>query len=265
MMTPWVKRLLLANGGVFLAFNMLMNTPGMVPPDWAVDAFGFSPARLLVQPWSPFTYMFLHGGFMHLLFNMIALFFFGPRLEVRLGSRRFLALYFISGLAGALLSVPFSPYTIIGASGAVYGVLLGFARYWPRERIYIWGVLPVEARVLVIVMVALSLFGGFGGGRDGVAHFAHLGGFLGGYAYLRWIEARSPAKKFKAAASGMAGRRLEGERAKLERWSKIDPEALHEINRERFDEVWSKLQSSGAGALSPREQAFLDRFSSNSE
>lgn len=257
MMTPWVGRLIFANVGMFLitmASPMLANQLVLVP------------AYIAYRPWTVVTYMFLHGGFMHLLFNMIALFFFGPRLEVRLGSRRFLALYFISGLAGALLSVPFSPYTgIIGASGAVFGVLLGFARYWPRERIYIWGVLPVEARVLVIVMVVLSLSGGFGGGRDGVAHFAHLGGFLGGYAYLRWIEARSPAKKFKAAASGVAGRRLEGERGKLERWSRIDPEALHEINRERFDEVWSKLQSSGAGALSPREQAFLDRFSSNSE
>jgi membrane associated rhomboid family serine protease len=253
-MTPWVGRLIFANVGMFLV--------SMSSPD-VMRALMLVPVLIPYRPWTLVTYMFLHGGFMHLLFNMIALFFFGPRLEARLGSRGFLYLYFISGLTGGLLSVPFNPNAaIVGASGAVFGVLLGFARYWPRERIYIWGVLPVEARVLVIVMTALSLYGGFGGTRDGVAHFAHLGGFLGGYLYLRWIETRSPAKKFKAVADGSAKRRWEGERSKLERWSSIDRDSLHEINRERFDEVWTKLQTAGVGSLDPREQAFLDRFSS---
>ncbi len=252
-MTPWVRRLLFANVVMFL---VSASSPAVM------RALMLVPVLIPYRPWTLVTYMFLHGGFMHLLFNMIALFFFGPRLEMRLGSRRFLYLYFVSGLTGALLSVPFSPDTaIIGASGAVFGVLLGFARYWPRERIYIWGVLPVESRVLVIVMTALSLYGGFGGAQDGVAHFAHLGGFLGGYLYLRWTEARSPAKKFKAVAAGTQNRRWEGERTKLERWSGIDRESMHEINRERFDEIWAKLQSSGVGSLSQREQAFLDRFS----
>jgi len=253
MMTPWVRRLLIANVVMFL---VSASSPEVM------RALMFVPVLLPYRPWTPLTYMFLHGGFMHLLFNMIALFFFGPRLETRLGSKSFLNLYLISGLTGALLSVPFSPNTaIIGASGAVFGVLLGFARYWPKQRIYIWGVLPVEARVLVIVMTALSLYGGFGGMQDGVAHFAHLGGFIGGYGYLRWTESRSPAKKFKAAADGTAKRRWETEGTKLERWSSIDRESMHEINRDRFDEIWEKLQTAGAGSLSQREQAFLDRFS----
>lgn len=253
MMTPWVRRLLIANVGMFL---LSMSSPEVM------RALMFVPVLLPYRPWTLVTYMFLHGGFMHLLFNMIALFFFGPRLEMRLGSRSFLYLYFISGVTGALLSIPFSPNTaIIGASGAVFGVLLGFARYWPRERIYIWGILPVEARVLVIIATVLSLWGGFGGMQAGVAHFAHLGGFLGGYLYLRWSESRSPAKKFKAVADGTAKRRWETEGTKLERWSSIDREAMHEINRERFDEIWEKLQTAGAGSLSQREQAFLDRFS----
>lgn len=253
MMTPWVRRLLIAN---VVMYFVSMSSPEIM------RALMLVPAYIPFRPWTLFTYMFLHGGFWHLAFNMIALFFFGPRLEMRLGSKRFLYLYFISGLTGALLSVPFNPYTaIIGASGAVFGVLLGFARYYPRERIYIWGVLPVEARVLVIVMTALSLYGGFGGMQDGVAHFAHLGGFLGGYLYLRWTESRSPAKKFKAVADGTATRRWETEGTKLERWSRIDREAMHEINRERFDEIWQKLQAAGVGALNQRERAFLDRFS----
>lgn len=253
MMTPWVRRLLIANVAMFL---VSMSSPEVM------RALMLVPAYIPYRPWTLFTYMFLHGSFWHLAFNMIALFFFGPRLEMRLGSRRFLYLYFIAGLTGALLSVPFNPYTaIIGASGAVFGVLLGFARYWPKERIYIWGVLPVEARVLVIVMTVLSLWGGFGGMQDGVAHFAHLGGFLGGYLYLRWTESRSPAKQFKAVADGTAKRRWETEGTKLERWARIDREAMHEINRERFDEIWQKLQAAGVGSLSQRERAFLDRFS----
>jgi membrane associated rhomboid family serine protease len=252
-MTPWVRRLLIANVVMFL---VSMSSPEVM------RALMFVPVLLPYRPWTLATYMFLHGSFWHLAFNMIALFFFGPRLEMKLGSKSFLYLYLISGVTGALLSIPFSPNTaIIGASGAVFGVLLGFARYWPRERIYIWGVLPVEARVLVIIATVLSLWGGLGGMRDGVAHFAHLGGFVGGYLYLRWTESRSPAKKFKAVADGTAKRRWETEGTKLERWSNIDREAMHEINRERFDEIWEKLQAAGAGSLSQREQAFLDRFS----
>jgi len=254
MMTPWVRRLLIANVGMFLV--------SMASPPLFRELM-FVPVLLPYRPWTLVTYMFLHGGFMHLLFNMLALFFFGPRLAMRLGSRRFVTLYFVSGVAGALLSIPFSPRTaIVGASGAVFGVLLGFARYWPRERIWIWAVLPVESRVLVIVMTALSLYGGFGGMQDGVAHFAHLGGFVGGYLYLRWTESRSPARKFKAVADGTAGRRWEAERSKLDRWAHIDREGMHEINRERFDAIWEKLQTAGVGSLTPREQAFLDRFSS---
>ena len=92
-MTPWVTRLIFANAGVFLA-QMLFD-PALTL--W----LGLSPIHVLTRPWTPFTYMFLHGDLFHLLFNMLGLFFFGPRLEERLGSRHFLGLYLISGLSGA--------------------------------------------------------------------------------------------------------------------------------------------------------------------
>src|SRR5436190_8229661 len=129
--------------------------------------------------------MFVHAGTTHILFNMLALYFFGPRVEERLGSRRFITLYMISGISGALLSMSFAPNApVVGASGAVFGVMLAFAKYWPTAQIYIMGILPLEARVAVLLMAAAALWSGIQGSRGGVADFAHLGGFDGGWLYL---------------------------------------------------------------------------------
>src|ERR1043165_4440628 len=100
----------------------------------------FVPAYILYRPWTMVTYMFLHASFSHILFNMLALYFFGPRVEERLGPRRFIWLYMVSGVAGAILSFVFSPQAaVVGASGALMGVLMAFAMFWPRVQILIWG------------------------------------------------------------------------------------------------------------------------------
>src|SRR5918998_3265095 len=161
-MTPWVRRLLAANAIMYLASNVypvlfyqLLLVPALIP----------------VRPWTLVTYMFLHDrqGFAHILFNMLALYFFGPRVEQRIGSRHFIWLYLVSGVAGALLSLVFTPRAyIIGASGAVFGVSFAFAYFWPRDRIYIWGVLPIEARWPVILTAAIAIFGGISGAATGI-------------------------------------------------------------------------------------------------
>jgi membrane associated rhomboid family serine protease len=224
----------------------------------------FIPAAILVRPWTIITYMFLHGGFAHIFFNMLALFFFGPRLEMRLGGGRFLALYFVAGVTGALLSLIEFVATggniaIVGASGAVFGVMLGYAHYWPRDRIFIWGILPVEARLFVIIMTAVSLYFGFSGTGAGIAHFAHLGGFLGGYLYLKWLEYRSPARRFKAKVTAPA-RSKGNAREDLKRWESIPRDQLHPVNRDELDRVIEKIKQSGVGSLTADERAFLDRF-----
>src|SRR5438105_718979 len=153
-MTPWVLRLIIAN---LVFFFITTASPALM------SLLTFVPAYILLRPWTLVTYMFLHGGMGHIFFNMLSLFFFGPRLELVLGGQRFLLLYFISGIAGALLSFVFTPFaSIIGASGAVFGVMLGFAYYWPREPIYVWGIFPIQARWLVMGMTALSIYGGIG-------------------------------------------------------------------------------------------------------
>ena len=246
-MTPWVKRLLIANVGVFF---LQLTVPGLT------ELLAFYPSFVVSRPWGIVTYMFVHSerSFTHILFNMIALYFFGPRVEERLGSAHFLRLYLISGIVGGLLSIVFNQGgSIVGASGAVFGVQLAFAKYWPRERIYIWGVLPVEAWLLVLITTALALWGGFTGG-GGVAHFAHLGGYLGAWLYLIWMERRSPARQWKA--------KLEKPAKKVEvgNWRNIDTKSIHEVNRAEVDRILEKINEKGIDSLTPAERTFLSHF-----
>lgn len=254
-MTPWVLRLLVANVAVFF-----LTQSGTL--DWRYLAL--YPGAILLRPWGVFTYMFVHGGFWHLAFNMLGLFFFGPRLEQQLGGKSFLSLYFLSGFGGAAFSFFFARYgAVVGASGAVFGVLLGFAYFWPRERIYIWGVLPVEARWLVTILAAMALYSGFSGAGAGVAHFAHLGGFAAGYGYLRWKKRKymqqwEPMATPKTHLEKVARRRSDGD--SLRRWKSIRFENLHELNREEVERLLEKAQRAGVGTLTAEERAMLDRF-----
>lgn len=230
------------------------------PPNELFRLLALVPILIPFRPWSVVTYAFLHGGMGHIFFNMLALFFFGPRLEQRLGGRHFLGLYFASAIAGALLSIVTPRVIIVGASGAVFGVMLGFAYYWPRDKIYIWGILPLEARLFVIILTVASLWFGFGSAAGGVAHFAHLGGFLGGFLYLKGMEHWSPARRFKRQIQ-TSMIKPGGDSAAIKRWEQIDRDGMHPVNREELDRVIEKIKSSGIGTLTPDERAFLDRFS----
>jgi membrane associated rhomboid family serine protease len=250
--TPWVLRIILANVAVFF---LQQTVPAVT------ELFILVPAEGWWRPWTFVTYLFLHGGFAHILFNMLSLWFFGPRLEDRLGGRAFLGLYFASGITGGLLSIPFSPHAaILGASGAVFGVLLGYAWFWPRDQMLIWGIIPIEARYMVLLMTAMSLWFGFSGGGGGVAHFAHLGGFAGGYLFLRFLGRSSGSQRFRRRTQPVIPRVETTSRA-MERWSKIPRESMHEVNRDELDRILDKISASGIGSLTPAEREFLDRFS----
>lgn len=256
MMTPWVTRLLFANAAVYLLQMSL--SPALTAQ------FALIPALGLYRPWTFLTYMFLHGGLGHIFFNMLALFFFGPRLEERLGSRQFLTLYFVSGIAGGLLSLLFTPHVaIIGASGAVFGVMLGFATFWPRHEVLIWGILPIQARWLVMLLTGIALFAGFGGGGGGIAHFAHLGGFLGAWIYLKVLEVRSPARQWQRKVATPKPI-VETANSALDRWRRIRRDDLHPVNRDELDRVLDKIGATGLNSLTAAEREFLERFSSRS-
>lgn len=245
-MTPIVRFLIAANVGAFFLQMMQPMVTGM---------FAFVPRYALFRPWTIVTYMFLHGGMMHLLFNMLALYFFGPRVEERLGSRRFTFLYFLSGLTGALVSFIFSPANpIIGASAGVFGVMMGFAHFWPHEPIHIWGIIPVPARMLVIITTVLAIWSGFGGRGGQTAHFAHLGGYAGAYAYLRWLDRkRGEFRRQATAAPTAAAQKLSG-------WKSIDRARIHEVNRDEVDRILDKISAEGIGSLTEQEKLFLSNF-----
>ena len=178
-LTPWVRRLLVANAVVYLLTITVFTGP------WFFDWFAFSPALVLQQPWTLGTYMFVHGGFFHLAFNMLMLFFFGTALEGRMGGTEFARYYFFCGLGGAALSYVFMAFSaatmVVGASAAIFGVALAFALYWPDQKIYIFPLpVPIKVKWLVMGLAALDLLSAMVGANDGVAHFAHLGGFIAG-------------------------------------------------------------------------------------
>jgi len=141
--------------------------------------------------WQFVTYMFTHGGFSHILFNMLGLFFFGMQVERRIGSYEFLLFYLLTGVLAGILSFLIYYLTgsynviLLGASGAIFAVLFAFAVYFPNAQIYIMGIFPVRAPLLVIGYTAIELFSQITSSRTGIAHLTHLAGF--GFAYLYFI------------------------------------------------------------------------------
>ena len=181
-MPPGVKQLILITGGVYLV--------QLVFPAVTVFLALYPPGVLSLEVWGLFTYMFLHGGLFHLLMNMFMLYMFGSQLEQVWGRRRFIRYYLLCGVGAglfALLPLPaFFDARHIGASGAVYGVLLAFGLLFPSAQVYLLGILPMSARHMVILFGFISLAGSLSAtSGGGVSHIAHLGGLVVGYVLLR--------------------------------------------------------------------------------
>ncbi len=156
--------------------------------------------------WQPVTYMFTHAGVRHLFFNMLALFFFGLPVEKTVGSKEFLLLYFFCGIMDGLISLAFYYLVggygvfLLGASGAVYSLLLAYAVIFPRSRIFVFGLIPLPAPVMVALYAAIEFLSQFS--ADGTAHFTHLTGFALAWLYLRVRMGLKPVKIWKDAWRG---------------------------------------------------------------
>lgn len=259
-LSPMVKRLLIANTVVF-ALTLVLSAEFMF--GW----FAFQPLQIIFRPWGPLTYMFLHGDLGHLAMNMLVLFFFGPPLEAKWGEREFLRYYFICGLGGVALSYVFLPASIVGASAAVYGVMLAFAMNWPNAPIYVFGIFPVLAKYLVGFLAISTLLSAVGSAQgSNIAHFAHLGGLVAGYLYLKadWRTGkafegiqRAARKKRRLAIVPRDETEEEADEHGPSRRKVREDAALYD----RVDAVLDKISAKGMSSLTPAELELLDEVS----
>ena len=200
-LTPAIKLLIIVNVVAFLA-SLVMPTLKLL--------FGLSPTSVVEQftIYQLVTYMFLHGDVGHILFNMLSLWMFGTDLEKRWGTRFFTKYYFVTGVGAAIVTtvwalspLPFADQlaysVVIGASGAVYGLLLAYGMYFPHRTILLFLLFPVQAKYAVMIFGAMAFIFSLGAGGGGVAHTAHLGGLAVGYVYLTSLRRGGPLQELK--------------------------------------------------------------------
>ena len=250
-MTKTIKVLIAANVIAFLLVVILRgqlgrDASGLSEADkW----FGFYALNFLRGAvWQPVTYMFVHGGPWHLVFNMLGLFFFGGQVERQMGRAMFLWMYFLCGVTGALLSLfqlasstPVLP--VVGASGGVLGVLVAFAMLFPNARILVLFIFPIKARTFALIYAAITVMSLLGDTGGGIAHWAHLGGMAVGFLFIK-------------------GRPLGGKLTGL--W-----DARRRLTRERrtaaeqaeLDRILEKVHREGITSLSNQERDFLNLMS----
>jgi rhomboid family protein len=268
--TPWVGRLLAINAVVLLLQETLLTSPAVT------GLLRFDPLNALQRPWTFFTYMFVHGGLLHLATNSLALFVFGPPVERRFGSRAFLIYYLYCGLGSAILALalsavmPIAPF--IGASGAILGVALAFAHFAPDAELLIFPLpFPLKARQLVWLFVGLDLAGMILGGGQ-IAHVAHLGGLAAGWLFFavqgmgRPVEAaRLPSFRQRATVAVNAeDARKRPAAAEPRRTAPVAPEPTVDLGTAEaleIDRVLDKISATGIASLTAEERRFLDNVS----
>jgi membrane associated rhomboid family serine protease len=193
-LTPTIKKLMIIMGAVFL-LQMVVSSRinlylGLVP--------------ILVWKkyflWQLGTYIFLHGGVFHLLFNLLALWMFGGELENHLGSKKFLRYFLFCGIGAGICTVLFTPalyqrIPVIGASGAIYGLLLAYGWLFPNRLIYIYFLFPIPAKYFVIIFGLIEFFSSIQGPGGGVSHLTHLGGLLFGLIYMAYPVIRQKIRR----------------------------------------------------------------------
>lgn len=283
ILPPVVKNLLIINVVFYLA-------TWAAQVAWRIDLSDYLGLHYIgasdFRPYQFVTYMFMHGGFAHLFFNMFALWMFGNSIENVWGPKRFLIFYFVCGIGAGLTQelvqyiqladihmyqnvnigsriIPVEDYlnmlTTVGASGAVYGILLAFGMMWPDSRIYIYFAIPIKAKWFVIIYGLIELFSGFSS-VDNVAHFAHVGGMLFGLGLiLYWrYKAGTWQPKFKIKFN------------KNKDFGNGRPMSDWDYNKERADderrtdEILEKISKGGYDSLTKEEKDFLFRQSKKS-
>jgi membrane associated rhomboid family serine protease len=262
--TPWVGRLIAANAVVLLLMETIFTAPGIEA------SLAFNPGAVASQPWGLVTYLFVHGGLLHLLVNSLALFVFGCPVEERMGSRKFLLYYLYCGIGAAAFCwalsrvMPMGP--IVGASGAILGVAVAFALYWPDARLFVFPIpVPIRARTLVFGFVALDVLLSILAPGDGIAHLAHVGGAIVGFLYFR-MQASQGARLEPRPAERMVrvppvAREAAMARRTPQPPARPRPAAEPDTTSAELDRLLDKISATGIESLTPTERRFLDEVS----
>ena len=268
---PVIKALLISNTAIFLftGFFGLFRLHGNSFGDIINAVFPLYPLSEGFKVWQLFTYMFMHAGFMHLLFNMFALWMFGMELENTWGSKKFFTYYMICGIGAGLSTLIIGPLfgpagPTVGASGAIYGVLLAFGMMFPDRPIFVYFLLPIRARYFVLIYIGLELYAGITGTTDGIAHFAHLGGAAVGLVYMLIDQRRIPFQHFfektrnRFATAEPVSRYSPNEKVHVSDAKYFD---VHDdedrVSQERIDEILDKISQNGYQSLTEQEKKIL--------
>ncbi len=299
-MTPGVKALLLANVAIYIVQTLMRDTINGIGP--ITGMFGFIPYEAFFhgQVWRFVTYMFLHGGLTHILFNMIGLWMFGTQIESHWGRGPFLLYYLVCGLGGAFTYGLFKIFgmeaaiPMVGASGAVYGILLAYGMMFPDAVILVAMILPMKAKYAVVLFGLIELLSSISGSSSGVAHVAHLGGMGAGFVFLKMMipslragtGLRNPWRQWRgkrrlkvvrpeARAGGFGGNgssqrpaggpspsydRGPSDRAQADRTQSERAQSDRaQSDRAQVDAILDKISRDGLHSLTPQEQEILRR------
>lgn len=262
--TPVVKKLLIINGAIFLV--QLFFTRFM--PGFLESVFGLSHEGLVFdfRLWQVFTYMFLHGGWMHIIFNLLALWMFAGELEMLWGSKFFLRYYLLCGTGAGLFiaamnAIAYQQYgqspVTIGASGAIYGILLAYGMTWPNREVLLYFVLPIKMKYLVLGYGLLEFFGTLStvyGSGGSISHIGHLGGLITGFSFLMYKRKYS----FTGSKDFIRSNILTGflRKIRIRRKQKRIDERIEA--KRIIDDLLEKIAREGMSSLSSEEKKKLE-------
>ncbi len=283
---PVIKNLLIINGIVFFIQLLMDNFTFSGYPAWYLlnKWFALNPISGVnaagepfnFQVWQLITYQFMHGGFSHILFNMFALWMFGSSIEDVFGSKKFLIFYLLAGVSAGLLHLFVSPLlggspaVTIGASGAVYGVLIAYALFFPDNLIFLYFLIPVKAKYLIGFLVVIE-FLAVDSASSGVAHLAHLGGALFGFLYIMfdknsYVSLKNlfnrnfyyKSKPKRDIFTNPFNRSSQTDNNVQDaNYYDINKKDEYEVSQEEIDKILDKISQSGYQNLTDREKKIL--------
>jgi membrane associated rhomboid family serine protease len=280
-LTPAVQALIAINIAVMFVQVTVFN-------DSYPSLIAFDSSALPGRWFTAFTYLFAHAGVWHLLANMYALFLFGPRVERSLGTKRFTWFYLLCGLGGVVFEMLFiRSGTLIGSSAAVFGVMTAYAMQWPDDEVYLMFVLPMRVRTLVVSLLVFNLVMGVAatgpGGGVSIAYFAHVGGLIAAYVYMRMSTSTGMDQVRQRVANlpdaDEPPRAIPRNMPRRERGDEVDdivakskaivakrsvattPSARRETKAEELNRVLDKISEHGIGSLTTEERRVLEESS----